>query len=134
MLIVPPSQVIKAQIEDATFWINPLTAMQRQEVMHFQKTEAGEVVADTSKMAVTALKYALKKAEGLLLPDGSEFKLEKDADGFVKEEHCQLLLDASTAVNNLALRLAQGMVIKTGPGVEVTYEGKTSTKKKSRKG
>lgn len=130
MIIVPPNQTIKVEIEDACFWVNPLTSQQRQEILNFKKTKSGETEVDVFEMSRRALKYGLKKAEGLLLPDGKEFKL-KFEDGFLCDEHCSLLVDASAAVHTLALKLSQGITPQTGPGVKVTYE--SASKKKSRR-
>lgn len=132
MIIIPPGHTIKADIQDASFWITPLTSQQRQEMLHYKKTKAGEDVVDTYTMSKLALKYGLKKAKGLLFPDGTEFKLEFDNNGHLVDEHCALLVDSSTMVHTLALKLAQGIALETGPGVTVTYSG--ANKKKSRRG
>jgi hypothetical protein len=131
MIIVPPNQTIKVEIEDATFWVNPLTSQQRQEILNFKRTKSGEPEVDVFEMSKRALKYGLKKAQGLLLPDGSEFKLKYE-DGYLCDEHCTLLVDASAAVHTLALKLSQGIAPETGPGIKVSYEA--PSKKKSRKG
>lgn len=129
MIIIPPDQTIKVEIDDATFWLSPLTSQQRQDLMVFKTVKSGEAQVDTYEMSKRALKYGLKKAKGLRLPDGSEFKLRFEDDGLC-DEHCSLLVDASVVVHTLALKLAQGISLETGPGVKVTYEG---TKKKTRR-
>lgn len=132
MIIIPPNQTIKVEIEDACFWINPLTSQQRQEMLQYKFNKAGEPVVDTTQMSRLALKFGLKKATGLLLPDGKEFKLKFDDNGYLDDEHCEILVNSSAMVHTLALRLAQGMAVETGPGIKVSYEGPPA-KKKSRK-
>lgn len=142
MIVFQPNQLIKVQIEEATFWVRALTWQQRQEIMQFKRTVSGQVELDTFMMAKLALKYGLRRAEGLLNPDGSEFKLvfesrPDDVDGVsavLCDEHCDLLLNCSMQVHALALKLSQGIVIKSQEGVKVTYEGDGSKKKKKTKG
>lgn len=130
MIVFQPNQLIKIQIEDANFWITPLTWQQRQEIMTFKKTVSGEVEVDTLSMAKLALKYGLKKAQGLLLPNGDEFQLDFSDDGKLIDEHCDLLLNSSVHVHAMALKLSHGIILKSQDGVTVTYEGDGSKKKK----
>lgn len=130
MIVFQPNQLIKVQIEDASFWITPLTWQQRQEIMTFKRTVAGVPEVDTLSMAKLSLKFGLKKAKGLLNPDGSEFELDFSDDGKLSDEHCDLLLNSSVQIHAMALKLSHGIVLKSHDGVTVTYEGEESKKKK----
>ena len=129
MIIIPAGQQILVEIEDAKFWITPLTSGQRAEITHFKKNKAGEMVVDTEKLASLALKYGLNKAEGLILADGTELELDFSS-GQLSDEHCDLLINCSVQIHLLAVKLSQGSVPMMD-GVKVTIPG--SKKKKKRK-
>ena len=122
MLIIPPGQLVRVQIDDATFTITPLSAQQRQEITQYKKTKSGEPQVDHNAMACLALKHGLKEARGLKLLDGSDFKL-KFEDGKLCDEHCQLLIDSTVTVYHFALKMSQGQIQDTA-GVEILSEGK----------
>lgn len=101
--------------------------------MHFRKTVAGQVEVDTAAMARLSLKHGLKKAKGLLNPDGSEFQLDFSDDGKLIDEHCDILLNCSVQVHALALKLSQGIILKSQDGVKITYDDDQASKKKKPK-
>ena len=130
MIIIPPGQEVLLEIDDAKFWITPLTSGQRNEITHFITNKAGEQVVDTDRQSRLALKYGLKRAKGIYLPDGTEFKLDF-SEGFLSEKHCNILIESSVLVHLMALKLSQGSV-PMSEGIKVTMPG--SKKKKRKKG
>jgi len=126
MVIIPPGQEILVEIDDAKFWITPLTAGQRAEIMHFKKNKAGELEVDTEKLALLSLKYGVKKIEGIKNLDGSNFKFDFTDNGRLSDKHCNILIQSSILVQSMALKMAQGNL---QPSVGVTIKQVPSKKK-----
>lgn len=74
--------------------IAPLTQEQKVKLMQYISMEGGNRVENLAKMSFECVKYCLKEVSGITFEDGSEYKLEFDADGSASDKSISELMNS----------------------------------------
>lgn len=121
---------IKVQISDVTFWLSPLSADQKAELMSQTKIVKGEEKTDGWKVTLLTLKYSIKAIEGLVDVDDEPYQLSFDPDGTLSLDCVNELMqiECSTDLMLAATSLMNKIKDPELPGVKVTLP---ASKKKS---
>lgn len=133
MIIVRMSDRVPVKVGGIKFWVSPLSVAQKAALLEFKIQKGGEEVIDTTKRMFHAIKYAVKGAEGLKRPDDSDYSLEFDEDGTLKDETVEELFNLSQSgkLSVFCYGLMNGFKQDSGiEGVEVDLKGTVSVEKK----
>lgn len=131
--IFRPTDRIPVKIGDVTYWLAPLTAGEKQELLAAFRTKGGEQTFDRETYARTAVKMALKKVDGVQNPDESPFSVSLDERGYLTDESLDdvLLLPEydklAASVDRLAFKAQDLLSLE---GVEIDLKQVQSVKKK----
>lgn len=92
--IYRPTDKIKINIGGVDVFVSPFTKEQRKTVTAAaMKIGSGDIETDEMEAAFLAIKYCVKDVKGLELPDGSEYELEFEENGDLKDECINDLLN-----------------------------------------
>lgn len=128
------SDTFDIKIGNTTFSMSPLNYKVKADM------QANVIAGKPMDAAVLALRNSVKSVKGLKNPDGSEYELEFNADGSMKEECIDDLLNIPEAnsLNVIAISLIHGMPQgefidpETGKPMEgVKFVKKGSSRKKT---
>jgi hypothetical protein len=130
MKIFRATDRIPVKIGEVTIFISPLTAEHKGEVISQTKMVGGDVVADTKRMIILTLKYAVKGVSGVTYYDDVPMELKFDEDGTVSDESiAELMQIDSDKLVTFASHLIANRLNEEIPGVEIDFKSVTSSKK-----
>lgn len=129
------SDTFDIKVGNVVFKISPLDYKVKSDM------QASVMAGKPMDAAVMALKHSVKDVEGLNLPDGSKYELEKDDSGLLTENGINDLLNIPEAakLNIIAVSLIHGIpegefidpdTGKPMDGVKFVKKGSPSRKKK----
>lgn len=139
MKIIRTTDRIKLTIEDAVFYLAPLTYDQRAEVGAQYRREGGTEVKDYQdmiKIGKLYLKYALKDVEGIETLEGEKYKL-KFENNLLSDESVNDLMNipVSKTLNDIAqtmfVQIPNEILDSEGnklDGVEIEFIGESLKK------
>jgi hypothetical protein len=132
MIVYKSTDRVPVKIGDLTFWISPLRADQKLEIMSLVEREGGMEVVDQMKQSFLAVRYSVKEVEGLKNHDGSEYKLSLDDSGVMTDECLDdlLQLEVRQKIVDTCLKLLPGVQEIKIPGVKIDLKKVRSIKKK----
>ena len=128
MKIYRPTDRIPAQIGKLTFWLAPLTNDQKFEAAAFTTMKAGQQVLDHIRRTRWAIKYGVKRVDGLdnfQFSTGEPLSVEFEESGCLTDESVELLIELENSIefalaaNACLTGIREGMDI---PGVTVEWE------------
>lgn len=103
------TDIIPIKLGEVTLHIRPLSADQRAEIQNMTELKSGVYEYAADKMAVAALRYSIRKIEGINFSDGP---LEAGFDGELLNQEC---IDAIfQACTNASLVRAAAELMKRG--------------------
>ena len=122
---------IPVKIGEITFWLSPMKWEHKILVANAIKTKSGDTHV-TASQAKVAIKYCLKKVDGLQNHDGTELVLDMDAEGVLTDDAVEdvLLLESVPSLVTLALSWINGPTEIDLDGVTVDFSGTVSSIKK----
>jgi len=111
-IIYRKNDLINLKFGDLVFGIKPLSYMERVEILSTLSMDNGKYIENAAKGTFLCMKYAIRKLTGAKLIDGSDYKLEFDADGNLSDESIDDVLNFQ---ENEILGLALGNFLKCVP-------------------
>lgn len=133
MVVYRITDRISVKISGVTFWVSPLTWLQKSQVLSLFQIKAGTEHYEPMKAAMTTIKLSLKAVDGLQYADGTEFHLETLEDGTVSDESLSEIAQLDgieklfTVCSGFALRDIKDPKLD---GVEVSFDKVKNIKKK----
>lgn len=124
---------IPAKIGEITFWLSPLSAFQKLELIELARVTGGESQIDAMQLAAKTIKYSLKAIDGLECFDGSKYELAFDDAGNLTDDCVGeiLLLQFSPKLTEVAAQLIHREIDELkAEGVEIDLSQTKSVKKK----
>jgi len=79
---------IEVQMGELSFFISPMNMEQKSKIASCTALKSGELQEDRFKIAMLAVKYAIKGCKGLENSDGSDYKLEFSKNGKELTDRC----------------------------------------------
>lgn len=123
-----------SDLEGVVFWISPLKMEQKQAITEAAvKSKGGVKTEHALKASFLAVKYGVKRVEGLKELDGSEYHLAMDGDVLSDESVEDILnLPCGFGVGNVISHLAYGQLDAAGQveGATVDFKSAVQHKKK----
>ena len=86
MIIYRLTDRIPVQIGELTFWLAPLSASQKSELLSLVTVHAGEERVKPMEVALRCVSMSLKKLEGVKTADGEPYELSFDPSGNLSRE------------------------------------------------
>ena len=131
MVIYRLTDRIPVKVGTVTFWLSPLSAEQKGNLLSLTSKAAGHEREESLKGAVLTIRYSLKKLEGVENADGTPYELQFGEDGLVTEESAieVISLQASSKVIALALQWfidrvkSPAEIVEQNPGIGETLDG-----------
>lgn len=129
---------VSVQIGDAIFKLAPLSQDQKVQLMQYVSMDGGSRVENLAKMSFMACKFCLKDVSGISFEDGSEYKLELDADGLVSDKSVselmnseisqELLVACQSFMQGIPKQIVNPSTGKKFDNVEILHEESNSKK------
>lgn len=135
MIIYRLTDRIPVRIGEVTFWLAPLSASQKSELLSLITVKQGEERVKPMELSVRAIQFALKKIEGVQDASGETYELLVGEDGYVTRECVEEVLGLDGS--DLLIRTCKHFALEdiTDPKVEgvVVDFANVQTLKKSAK-
>ena len=122
---------IPVKIGDVTFWISPLINETRADISTAVTLSSGEKRVDVKKLYRLYIKYAVKRVDGVLLPNQDAYKVKKDKKGNLTDACVDDILNLSCAPTLAQAALSLFTEIKEVDieGIKVDIQGTMPEKK-----
>ena len=122
---------VPVKIGDVTFWIAPLDNDERAEISTAVTNQGGTKRVDVKKLYQLYLKYAVKRIDGVKMPNGKPWKIKFTKTGHLTEDSLDKLLTLACApqLAQVALDLFTEIKESKIEGVEVDIKGTIPEKK-----
>lgn len=131
MILYRTTDRIPVRIGGVTLWVAPLSRHEKMQLMAFQTLESGERVIDQVALMANAVRFSVRKVEGVQNPDGSPYELEIGPDGYMTEQALDDLLNlfATARLAEACVSLVNEIKDHEIQGVQIDVKGVVSTKK-----
>jgi len=91
------SDRIPVTIGKLKFWLAPLSYGQKVDIAGATQVKSGEEIQNHMEAASKAIRYSVKKVEGLQLADGSAYAIVLDDTGIMSEDSLSEIMQLSEA-------------------------------------
>lgn len=122
-----------SELEGVTFWVSPLKMEHKQHITEAAvKSKGGVKTEHALKASFLAVKYGVKRVEGLRELDGSDYELTFDGDVLSDDSVEDILnLPCGFGVGNVVSHIAYGQMDAAGKveGATVDFKGAVQKKK-----
>jgi hypothetical protein len=130
MIIYRLTDRIPLKIAELTFWVSPLSYEQKSNLLECKKMEGGKEVIDGGRRARLAIKYALKRVDGLMGSDGKPYEVVMDGSALSDESVDEILgLECVIPLVRACVSLMNGVSEREIEGVQFDLKGVVSEKK-----
>jgi hypothetical protein len=132
LILYRPTDRIPVRIGPVTFWVSPLSYLEKAELISLVQRKEGEENTPAFRYAIETLRRSLKKVEGLKCADGSDYALEMGDDGYPTFESVEDLANVEgsekliTIVGNFAMKEIKDYGLE---GVVIDFSKVESVKK-----
>lgn len=131
------TEQIPIKLGDVTLSIRPLSAGQRAEIQSMAELRGGEYHYKADKMTVAALRYSIRKVEGIEFSDGP-LVADFDDNDMLTEDCIDAVFQACTnasLIRAAAVLMSRSMDLSHIDGIEVVQSdaNHVPTKKKTKK-
>jgi hypothetical protein len=132
MIVYKTTDQVPVKIGKLTFWLSPLSAKQKLDLMETSSRKGGVETVNNVDSAFKAMTYSIKAVDGLKNSDGSDFKVDLDESGCMKEECLDAIigLECQQKIAEVCVKIIQGIHKIKVPGAEIDLGSVRTLKKK----